>query len=101
MRRGLWLHGPMQRESHLTGARRLALTPPSPALCACPFLHAVVKHDVPGIIGMANLDQPHTASTQFYITTSPLPWLDGKRVAFGRLLTKSSERCMQHRQYLL
>mmetsp|Transcript_29003 Transcript_29003/g.53297 ORF Transcript_29003/g.53297 Transcript_29003/m.53297 type:complete len:196 (-) Transcript_29003:914-1501(-) len=44
-----------------------------------------VKHDSIGIIGMANLGQPHTASSQFYISLGPLPWLDGKRVAFGRI----------------
>lgn len=37
---------------------------------------------------MANNGQPHTGATQFYITLSPLPFLDGKRVAFGRVLTK-------------
>ncbi|PNH09210.1 Peptidyl-prolyl cis-trans isomerase-like 6, partial [Tetrabaena socialis] len=47
-----------------------------------------VKHDAAGIIGMATAGQPHTAATQFYIALSPLPFLDGKRVAFGRVLTK-------------
>lgn len=44
-----------------------------------------VKHDRPGIIGLANRG-PHTNSSQFYITTSGLPWLDGKKVAFGRVV---------------
>ncbi|GIL69630.1 hypothetical protein Vretimale_10286 [Volvox reticuliferus] len=46
-----------------------------------------VKHDDKGILGMANKGQPHTAASQFYISLSPLPFLDGKRVAFGKVLT--------------
>jgi cyclophilin family peptidyl-prolyl cis-trans isomerase len=38
-----------------------------------------------GLIGMANNGHPHTAATQFYITLSPLGWLDGKRVVFGKV----------------
>ncbi|PNW87242.1 hypothetical protein CHLRE_02g114700v5 [Chlamydomonas reinhardtii] len=49
-----------------------------------------VKHDAPGVLGMATGGQPHTANTQFYISLSPLPFLDGKRVAFGRVLNKQS-----------
>lgn len=49
-----------------------------------------VKHDCAGIIGMASLGQPHTASSQFYITLNKLEWLDGKRVAFGRVLTQEA-----------
>lgn len=45
-----------------------------------------VKHEQPGVVGMANLGEPHTNSTQFYITLAPLPWLDGKKVAFGKVL---------------
>ena len=29
---------------------------------------------------------PHTNGSQFYITLNALPWLDGKRVAFGRVI---------------
>eukprot|EP00798_Chlamydomonas_sp_ICE-L_P005536 gene5536-4170_t len=49
-----------------------------------------VKHDEAGILAMANNGAPHTAASQFYITLAPLPSLDGKRVAFGRLLTTES-----------
>lgn len=45
-----------------------------------------VKHDQPGIVAMANLGEPHTNATQFYITLAPVPWLDGKKVAFGRVI---------------
>ena len=30
---------------------------------------------------------PASKCLQFYSTLNPLPWLDGKRVAFGRVLT--------------
>lgn len=50
-----------------------------------------VKHDERGVLGMANKGQPHTAASQFYITLQPLPFLDGKRVAFGRVLTAEGE----------
>lgn len=43
-----------------------------------------VKHLKHGIIGMAN-SAVHGNGSQFYITLSPLPWLDGKKVAFGRV----------------
>ncbi|GAX80560.1 hypothetical protein CEUSTIGMA_g7997.t1 [Chlamydomonas eustigma] len=46
-----------------------------------------VKHGDVGILGMANNGAPHTGASQFYITLNPLSWLDGKRVAFGRVLT--------------
>lgn len=44
-----------------------------------------LKHDDIGWVGMANTGHPHTAATQFYITLCPLPWLDGKRVVFGKV----------------
>ncbi|KAH3759583.1 P2X purinoceptor 4 [Pelomyxa schiedti] len=44
-----------------------------------------IKHDVPGILGMANTGQRHTNGSQFYITLAPLPSLDKHCVAFGRV----------------
>mmetsp|Transcript_22327 Transcript_22327/g.26861 ORF Transcript_22327/g.26861 Transcript_22327/m.26861 type:complete len:306 (-) Transcript_22327:607-1524(-) len=44
-----------------------------------------IKHDNQGIIGMVSVG-PHTNASQFYITLAPLPWLDGKTVAFGRIM---------------
>lgn len=51
-----------------------------------------VKHDEPGILGMANNGDAHTGAAQFYVTLAPLPWLDGKRVAFGKVVTKEGEQ---------
>ncbi|KAG5488095.1 hypothetical protein LSCM1_08159 [Leishmania martiniquensis] len=46
--------------------------------------HAI-PHDTAGILGMCN-DGPHTNSSAFYITRRPMPWMNGKYVAFGRVM---------------
>ncbi|EAS04762.2 peptidyl-prolyl cis-trans isomerase, cyclophilin-type protein (macronuclear) [Tetrahymena thermophila SB210] len=42
-----------------------------------------IKHDQPGIVGMANQGVPHTNASQFYITLGAQPDKDQKYVAFG------------------
>lgn len=40
-----------------------------------------------GIVSMARLDDPASASTSFFICTGPAPSLDGKYTAFGRVVS--------------
>jgi len=51
-----------------------------------------------GVMGMANEGQAHTNGSQFFISLAPLPWLNCKRVAFGRVVfgmevVESMEKC--------
>jgi len=45
-----------------------------------------LKFDVPGRLAMANIGEPHTGSTQFFITDGTPTHLNGKHTIFGQVI---------------
>jgi len=79
--KGAWIQGgDIVCGNGSSGASVFGDTIPDESFC--------IPHDQAGVLGMANTG-PHSAHSQFYVTTRALPSFDCKSVAFGRLIDGS------------
>jgi peptidyl-prolyl cis-trans isomerase A (cyclophilin A) len=53
--------------------------------------------DRPGVLAMAGSGQPHSGSTEFFITTGPASHLDGQHTIFGRCDGEATLRRIEKR----